>query len=150
MIVIEWLVNLSMIALIIVMIILIIGASTLLVEIKNDKGDEVMEDKHKLMMIRKMLQRVSDITLRQIGGKYVVYQKDGDIYYIQKDVKNKSGGQYFIYMYGHIIGCDPLHQDSREVMLSLEKTTEDMADVNYALKIIKLISSNAERCDVYD
>lgn len=95
----------------------------------------------------KLLERVSDITLKQMGGSYVVYKKDGDIVYIQKDDKNKYGGRYFIY--GRIVGYDPLHKDNIEVMYRSDKNM-DRSSYHQAMEILGLISSNADQCDVYD
>lgn len=114
--------------------------------IKKDKKDIEDSPQKEIEILRiNLLKRLSDITLKQLGGDYVVYKKDGDILYIKKDNKNKYGGQYFIY--GRIVDCDPLHIDSREVRY---KTDMDKSSYNYALDVLRLISSNVDRCDVYD
>ena len=157
MIVIEWLGNLSMIALIILSIVLAL-IILLLVLIKKSleftmlqKRTENIEEINKKENAKAkekqlFLRRMTDAFLDSKRGNHVVLDYGGDFLYIKRGDCNKYGGHHIVY--GRIYDNDPLQEGNYEVMYRADKSLDDDA-IQTAKDVLDVMTANQDDCEVY-
>lgn len=157
MIVIEWLGNLSMVALIILSIVLALiilllalikkSLEFIMAQKRTENIDEINKKKATANEKQLFLRRMTDAFLDSKRGNHVVLDYGGDFLYIKRGDRNKYGGHHIVY--GRIYDNDPLQEGNYEVMYRADKSLDDDA-IQTAKDVLDVMTANQDDCEVYN